>query len=209
MASPVDICNLALAHLGDSATVASIDPPEGSAQAEHCARFYPIARDHLLEEYLWGFTMRRGALALLESPTTAWAYCYARPNLALRLVSVQAADAADDTVVEGQSAVIPQEFIEEALDDGTRVIYTDLENAHARYSVLVTDTTKWSPKFVTCLGWLLASYLAGPVIRGRAGQREAERCLALFRDALGSAAAIDANQRRKERRHSVPWMAAR
>ena len=45
MPSEVDICNLALGHLGDSATVATIDPPEGSAQAEHCARFYPIARD--------------------------------------------------------------------------------------------------------------------------------------------------------------------
>lgn len=49
MASEVDICNLALARLGDNATVASIDPPEGSAQAEHCARFYAIARDSLLE----------------------------------------------------------------------------------------------------------------------------------------------------------------
>ena len=45
MASDVDVCNLALAHLGDEATVASISPPEGSAQAGHCARFYPMARD--------------------------------------------------------------------------------------------------------------------------------------------------------------------
>ena len=48
MASAVDICNLALSHLGDTATVASLDPPEGSAQAEHCARFYPVARDALV-----------------------------------------------------------------------------------------------------------------------------------------------------------------
>ena len=33
MASEVDICNLALAHLGDAATVSSINPPEGSIQA--------------------------------------------------------------------------------------------------------------------------------------------------------------------------------
>ena len=37
-----------LGHIGDAATVSSINPPEGSAQAEHCARFYPIARDALL-----------------------------------------------------------------------------------------------------------------------------------------------------------------
>ena len=51
MPSAVTICNLALAHLGDSATVSSIDPPEGSAPAEHCARFYPVALGLLLEAH--------------------------------------------------------------------------------------------------------------------------------------------------------------
>ncbi|NBQ76422.1 MAG: hypothetical protein EBU14_13895, partial [Acetobacteraceae bacterium] len=59
MASEVDICNLALANLGDTATVASINPPEGSAQSEHCSRFYPIARDTLLEMHNWNFSTRR------------------------------------------------------------------------------------------------------------------------------------------------------
>ena len=54
MASEIAICNLALSHLGDAANIASIDPPEGSAQAEHCATFYPIARDSLLEMHDWG-----------------------------------------------------------------------------------------------------------------------------------------------------------
>ena len=46
MATEVDICNIALAHLGDDATIASLSPPEGSAQAEKAARFYPIARNN-------------------------------------------------------------------------------------------------------------------------------------------------------------------
>jgi len=65
MASIVDICNLALSHLGDSATVSSIDPPEGSAQADLCARFFPIALASLLEAHSWGFATRRVALAPL------------------------------------------------------------------------------------------------------------------------------------------------
>ena len=72
MASPVDICNTALAYLGDVANVVSIDPAEGSAQAEHCARFYPLARDALLEMHDWGFATRRVALAGLANPTTQW-----------------------------------------------------------------------------------------------------------------------------------------
>ena len=42
MFSVVEICNLALSHLGDRATVVSIDPPEGSAQAEHCKTYWPL-----------------------------------------------------------------------------------------------------------------------------------------------------------------------
>ena len=66
MASAVDICNLALARLGDSATVASIDPPEGSAQSEHCARFYPLARRQIFEAHNWSFLIRREKLAPLH-----------------------------------------------------------------------------------------------------------------------------------------------
>lgn len=61
----VDLCNLALSHLGDTATVTSISPPDGSPQSIHCARFYPIARDALQEMHTWGFSTRKGAMPLL------------------------------------------------------------------------------------------------------------------------------------------------
>ena len=60
MASDVDICNEALSHLGDSATVSSINPPEGSAQAEHCARFYPTTLATLFGTPTWAMAI--GAL---------------------------------------------------------------------------------------------------------------------------------------------------
>jgi hypothetical protein len=78
MATEVDICNLALGHLGDNATVASLTPPEGSAQAEHAARFYPISRDTLLESHAWNFATRRATMPLVNmhtrSQTIAWIY---------------------------------------------------------------------------------------------------------------------------------------
>ena len=36
MSSDVDICNLALARLGDEANIVSISPPDQSAQAGYC-----------------------------------------------------------------------------------------------------------------------------------------------------------------------------
>ena len=58
MATEVDICNMALSFLGDRATVTSINPPEGSAQAEHCARFYPMALNEMLAQARWSFATK-------------------------------------------------------------------------------------------------------------------------------------------------------
>ena len=81
MTTAVAVANLALSHLGDDATIVNLDPPEGSAQAEQAALFYPIARDALLEMYPWNFALRRTTLALLdEDPNTQWRYAYALPS---------------------------------------------------------------------------------------------------------------------------------
>ena len=79
MATEIDICNLALAHLGDDATIASIKPPEGSAQAEHAARFYPIARNSLLEAHTWNFAAKRASLATTTNTIEQWEYAYVAP----------------------------------------------------------------------------------------------------------------------------------
>ena len=66
----VTICNLALSHLGDTAAVASIKPPDSSVQAQLCARFYWVARNALLEMAAWGFATRRVVLAKLTPLAT-------------------------------------------------------------------------------------------------------------------------------------------
>ena len=202
MSSEIDICNLALARLGDEATVASIDPPEGSAQAEQCARFYSIARDTLLEMHDWRFSVKRVMLALsAASDTWEWAYAYAVPANYLRLLKVlpQTGSAQDDT-----------ESFDQMVDaDDGQVILTNCEEASLIYTTRVTDTTRFSPLFVDALGWLLASYLAGPIIKGDAGKAESKACLAHFGMTLAQAKISDANQRKIEPTHSPSWMAVR
>src|SRR6185312_16246570 len=103
--SEVTICNLALAHLGDTATVASIKPPDASVQAQLCARFYPVARDALLEMAQWGFATRRVQPAQVTAPTVTdadgntkqtWLYAYAVPSDMVNVQAVLDQDAADD-----------------------------------------------------------------------------------------------------------------
>ena len=201
MASEIEICNLALSHLGDTATVASIDPPEGSAQAEHCARFYPIARDALLELHHWKFATRRAQLAQLSADSWSWSFAYAKPANALKIIAVLPYGASSD--IEGE------DYEMESAADGASIILSNIEDASVRYVALVTDTSTFSPLFVMALSWQLASMLAGPILKGDAGAAEAKRCAGLAQAYLSQAAQSDANQRKVERVHNVAWMTGR
>lgn len=223
MASEVGICNLALAHLGDVASVSSIVPPDPSVQAGYCAQFYPIARDALLEMHTWGFATVNASLALLSNvPRTEWAYAYTQPSDAVNLLGVLASDAQDDYstgfpaaypgMVIGFPLVgsyTPQPYSAEALVDGTEIILTNQANAVLRYTRIVTDPTKFSPLFTTTLSWLLASYLAGPILKGDAGVAAAQAAYKTFLMDFKEATESDANQRRINPLQAVPWVAGR
>lgn len=225
MATAIEICNIALSHLGDTATVTSIDPPEGSAQAEHCARFYPIARDAVLQAHTWNFATRRADLVLTVNVNDQWAYVYALPNLMLQAIAVLPPEADNDysipssksydalingtTLLNTTGAYAPQPYAIETLADGTRVICTNQEDAVLRYTTYVTDTVVFPPMFVLALTWLLASMLAGPIIKGDVGAAEAKRCYQMFAAHLSTAIYNDSSQRKTELSHIVPWLAGR
>lgn len=191
MASEVSICNLALANLGDSATVASIDPPEGSAQAEHCATFYPAARDTLLEMHSWGFATKRAVLSQLSGTWQGWQFAYALPSDLLRVTDIKQTDSPDF----GRQHAHRVSFTIETKSDGTKILLTDTENLTIQYTCSVTDPNKFSALFTNALVWHLASMLAGPVLKGDVGRAESKRCLEMMNVYLSQAKTSDANQR--------------
>lgn len=233
MASEVDICNLALSSLGDVANLQAISPPDGSAQADHCARWYPIARDGLLERHDWSWATKRIALAQVTNPITEWLYCYAQPNDLLSAIAIMDPTATDDSSVAlpapsmaffGYSNPVinggmytPKEYTLESAADGSDVIYTNQQNAVLRYVVRVTDTSKFSSLFIRTLAASLSAMLAGPIIKGEAGEAAAARWegIAFGRDGksglFGRAVMADVNDKKTSAtlRHSVSWMAAR
>lgn len=226
MATDIDICNLALGHLGDDASLTSLSPPSGTIQAEHCARFYPIARDTLLEMHAWGFATKRVTLTSVSNTWPQWDYAYTQPADALNLLAVLPPDSTDDyteravdPMAYGLSSLsqpplnmgryVPQPFSSEVDASGTPIIYSDQKDAVLRYTARITDTTKYSPLFVMALSWHLASMLAGPVIKGDAGAAEAKRCAQMMAMFLNQAKASDANQRKANLQHTVSWMAGR
>lgn len=97
----------------------------------------------------------------------------------------------------------------EALPNGVGAIYTNEPVATVRYIARITDTTKFSPLFVDALAWLLASYLAGPILKGDAGMAMAQRAAQMAQMMFGRAAESDANQRRMSPEHTPGWISAR
>lgn len=214
MASDIDICNTALAHLGDTASVTSISPPEGSVQAQWCSMFYPLARDALLEMHAWRFATRRATLAEVGSDWAQWAYAYAMPANVVTLLAVIPPTATYD-YSEGSGlpgsvgAYVPQAYSCEGNTDGELVIYSNQADAVLRYVTLVTDSAKFSPLFALTLSWQLASMLAGPLLKGDVGAAEEKRCAAMVQAYLARAAVSDASQRNIRPQHNVGWIAGR
>ena len=221
MASDVDICNLALAQLGDAAAVQSINPPDQSAQAGHCARFYPIARDALLEMHTWGFATLRVQLAQVANPFPQWQYAYVAPSDAINYLEVLDSNAPDDYSVgiqmagtvpyapaSGVGIYTPQPFQVESLGD-QEVILTNQANAMLRYTHSVADTAEFSPLFVQGLATLLASHLAGPVLKGAEGRTAAMAKMQEFIKWREWAVESDANQRRVRPTPGAAWMVNR
>lgn len=202
MTSEVSIVNAALSHLGDEATVSSLD--ESSAQAMHARRFLPIARDTLLEMHPWSFALRRGLVAqLADWSDSAWPYAYARPANCLKVLAVLPSGYVSDITD-------PLEFACESLEDGAGVILTQVEVARARWIGRVTDVSKFSPLFVEALTWALASYIAGSLLQGESGQKAAQAAWAVMEQWLARAKASDANQARLTLdAHRPAWIGAR
>jgi len=207
MTSAIDICNLSLSLLGDTANITSIDPPEGSAQAEYCARFYPLARKTVLSMHAWTFATKRVALSSVTTahpPPQTWQYTYAVPSAMLKILGVYRAAA----VYDEQKTQVAYEV---SGDFNTRVIYSNIDDPVMRYVANVDDTTRFPPLLVNAIAYTLASHLAGPIIKGtesiNIGDAMLQRGMAYAKQAM----AEDANQSNnsvveRDTRHMAPWM---
>ncbi|MBT9467215.1 hypothetical protein [Hydrogenophaga sp.] len=214
MASIIDICNTGLAHVGSDNVISSIDPPDGSTEAGYCKRFYPIARKELIERFVWPFATKRQTLASVTNPSAVWSQAYAVPADCIRPVRVLTAQAANALLWEysagklshsslfDDSASAPYE-----IEDG--VLLTHEPEAVLLYLRDVVDTTRFTPLFVSGLGFLLASYLAGPMVRGADGARAAQNYRQLAMAQGDNAMTMAARGSHEEHFHIAAHLAAR
>lgn len=191
MASEVDIVNLALARLGETPNISSINPPEGSAHAEKAARFYTMARDRCVESHNWNFATKRVLLAGLPNPASPWKYAYAIPNDILRPISVKSplsvVGSLRDFPLTGNLSNfdMPDDDLSVAdyIIEG-QTLLTNAPDATLRYVARSTDTTKWSPHFVDAVVWALAADLSGAIVQDA---KMTQWCYSMFQQQLMNA----------------------
>lgn len=193
-ASVVQICNLALSHLGAAAIVSLT---ENSAEGIACNLHYETCRDSVLRDYPWNFATKRVALAALaETAPAGWSYVYGLPTdclLAREIVNTLSTDRIKFTI--------------ESNAGGTaRVILTDQGQATLLYTAQVGEVTMFDPLFVEALAWKLASMVCMPLTRDR---NIMQMCQTLYLNTLAMAQAADANEGQAETPAEADWIVAR
>jgi hypothetical protein len=185
--SEVDICNRALASIGAQSTVSSINPSDGSSEANVASLLYAPTRDSLLRTIAWNFARKQIALTQLKSaydtaPTIAvpWLYEYAYPADCLDVRFILAGGSADPTTLPpmttGMTSLSQQtatgdypQFIVASDTDTSgnpiKVILTDQYQATLVYTARSTNPDLWDAMFADALVASLSAKFVNPLAR--------------------------------------------
>ena len=155
MASVIDICNLALSHIGKF-PINSLE--DKTKEAQECRLLYPRARESTLRDHDWNFATKRLTMALIDQEYPGWKYVYQYPTDCIRAMKIyNPASRVDEIEYEiGVNNTL-----------SGRVILTDYPNAVLIYVASVTDPNVFDAMFTDALSYRLAADLALP-LRGEA-----------------------------------------
>ncbi len=152
--SQIEICNLALSHIGSSDRIASLT--EQTEPARLCNIMYEISREFVLQDFDWAFAERNELLALLDLTPTGYEYAYQYPSGCIQAKEIFQA-------VEGAApidfAVVTQESML------SKMVLTNEENARLVYTGDIKNTTMFTPAFVMAFSYQLASNIAIPITK--------------------------------------------
>lgn len=217
--SDVDICNMALGLIGDTAKITNISPPDTSVQAQLCSKFYPMALRGTLEMHNWAFSTKRTELTLVDvdhieehaththtwgthCDCSEWEYFYELPRHFLKAIAVIPAESTDDYTNT-------QDFSVQLDSLGVPRLYTDCPDAVLIYTEYVVETHLFPPLFQMAVAWHLSSLLAGPILKGEVGSNESKRCLQMMMMYIGKASKADSDVRRIHVDKPTSWIAGR
>jgi len=158
----VQICNMALANLGQRA-IQSLDQPNPSSVA--CKQRYDEARVEALSTQLWAFAKKwKTGVQVNADPMPGWTYVHKYPTEALRIFSIWQEDPA--------APKIPFE-VSSAMTGGGKWVHSNQESPVFIYTTDIEDVTLFDAAFSSALSWLLAAKIAMPITKSRKAQDDA------------------------------------
>ena len=142
--SDVELCNLALGHMGDFGTIESIDTPESAAELIF-AKWYDVSRQTYLKKVMPNFAMSRENVAenATNNQSEYFNSSYPFPSNALKILGIgEVKNKMNDYTVEENTIYTSQTY-----DNGLPV----------RFIKDITDISKWSPEAKIGFSWYLAA----------------------------------------------------
>lgn len=206
MTLDITVCNHALALIGDSARITAVGGPDTSRQAAVCAQFYDQAVTTALELHDWSFATRYAALVATTNDRDEWDYAYELPDDLLRPLYLLEDGGTQDYRQRPDDNI---DFSIELNSSGTRVLYTDLEDAKLRYIAFVTEPGAWTPLFRQAVAHQLASMVGPVLVRGQEGVALSAAHAQKFAAFLQAARAMDSQHRQVRPPHMPDWILKR
>lgn len=229
----VDMCNMAVSHLGISINIQSIDPPDQTPQAQACAFWYPKCRDELLQSAPWKFAYNVINLAQEPVPPVTgpqlgfaapgWQYSYQYPGDCLQPIAV--------TTIAGQRfgpqfwlgywwptvgmtltiPKIPFKVAESKANPGELCILCDMLSTptsplYLFYIQQVTSTLQFDPMFCNTLSYLIG-WRAGGMLR--ADRAKIEYCQQVYGQQRSETLAQHLNASQQDLERDSPSIVAR
>ena len=159
--SPIDICNQALAHIGDRRITRLDDEAQATDPlVRFCSEFYESARTEALAAHRWSFA--KGAEVLVRRTDTPvigrFTYTHIKPVGCLRVMQLIKGYLSGDEVTPSSYRGNIDSFEIVGKDIKSNYQFLALE-----YIKDVTDPSDWSPHFRAAVSRLLAHYLAGAI----------------------------------------------
>lgn len=180
-AGVVQLCNIALARIGSTQVITSLDPvSDSSNEAAQCAIFYSFCRDELLRKFPWPWASTYATLAQVNLDGVAanaeWQYSYRYPPdclFAVRLISTPGGNTTVPPQTTGPLIAAPSPYFPDrsdtnpypnpfsmGQDDDGPLILCDIVNPTLKYTTALTDPTRFPADFTDALAWRLAMELA-------------------------------------------------
>ena len=146
----IQICNLALARLGDARIAALSD---ATAQAQYCSLFYAQTLEELQSEFDWQFCRKQVAFTSSAVPLSGYSYQYNQPTDFIRAIRLGNIDASENF---GTWEILGSKI-------HTNLAATTAIPLVLDYIALVDTESSFPAIFVEALSMKLAAVLAMPL----------------------------------------------